>query len=96
MATATHKIKAVPGAWRVVIAFDQVYLSLETTTKGRHVAQAKVAQMIDGVLRIHHGIPVVDQNLIHFLQGVEGSIAISDYVAVSKVCVTDYQGLHSV
>ena len=96
MASPTGEIKGVPGAWGIVIALDQMYLAIEPTTQPAEIAKAKVAQMIDGVLRIHHGIPVVDQNLIHFLQGVEGSVAVSDYVAVSKVCVTDYQGFHSV
>lgn len=49
--------------------------------------EGKVTQVIDLVVWLHDGVPVVNQRLVHLLNRIEGTLAMADNVLVPKVGV---------
>ncbi len=58
----------------VVIAGDQMHFAVQLCQivwRGARVAEAEIAEMVDGIARRDHGIPFLDQRRIHFLHRSE-------------------------
>lgn len=74
-----------------MVAGEQMLLSLEPPEillRWLFVSEHQVAKNIDGIVLSDLLVPLVDQDLIHFLDVIEGTVAVPDNIFVTKVQVT--------
>ena len=67
----------------IVVAQDQTLLAFQTS-EDRRVTERDVPEMVDLVAGLHDRVPAVDHQLVHFLNGTEGTDLVAGVVKEVK------------